>query len=63
MVVETSRPIAHVARELNVNETTLGYWVKEYDARVPPPSCTAIMSGRSPFAHFHSARRAAYIHL
>jgi transposase len=30
MVVETSRPIAHVARELNVNETTLGYWVKEY---------------------------------
>ena len=30
MVVETSQPIAHVARELNVNETTLGYWVKEY---------------------------------
>ena len=35
MVVETSQPIAHVARELNVNETTLGNWVKEYreDAR------------------------------
>jgi transposase-like protein len=30
MVVETSRPVAHVARELNVNETTLGNWVKEY---------------------------------
>jgi transposase-like protein len=30
MVVETSRSIAHVARELNVNETTLGNWVKEY---------------------------------
>ena len=30
MVVETSRPIAHVARELSVNETTLGNWVKEY---------------------------------
>ena len=27
MVVETSRPIAHVARELNINETTLGNWV------------------------------------
>jgi transposase len=26
MVVETSRPIPHVARELKVNETTLGYW-------------------------------------
>jgi len=30
MVVETSQPIAHVARELGVNETTLGGWVKEY---------------------------------
>src|SRR6266852_1957938 len=27
----------------------------DHDARVPPPSCTAIMSGRSPFAHSHSA--------
>ena len=30
MVVETSQTVAHVARELNVNETTLGNWVKEY---------------------------------
>jgi transposase len=30
MVVETSRPITHVARELSINETTLGNWVKEY---------------------------------
>jgi transposase-like protein len=30
MVVKTSQSIAHVARELNVNETTLGNWVKEY---------------------------------
>ena len=30
MVVETSQPIAHVARELNLNETTLGNWVKDY---------------------------------
>ena len=30
MVVQTSRPIAHVARELDVNETTLSNWVKEY---------------------------------
>ena len=30
MVVETSRPIAHVAHELNINETTLGNWVKDY---------------------------------
>ena len=30
MVVETSRSIAEVARELGLNGTTLGYWVKAY---------------------------------
>lgn len=29
MVVETSRPIAHVIRELNMNETMIGNRVKE----------------------------------
>ena len=33
MVVETSRPIADVARELGVNETTLGNWTKAYRER------------------------------
>ena len=41
MVVETSQSIAHVARELNVNETTLGNWVKEYreSTRRTSPRC------------------------
>ena len=30
LVVENSRPIAEVARELGVGETTLGNWVKKY---------------------------------
>jgi transposase len=30
MVLETSRPIAHVARELGLNEGTLGNWVNRY---------------------------------
>jgi transposase len=30
MVVETSRPIADVARELGISETSLGNWVREY---------------------------------
>lgn len=30
MVVDSSRPILHVAREIGVNETTLGYWVRVY---------------------------------
>jgi transposase len=33
MVVESSRPILHVAREIGVNETTLGYWVRAYRER------------------------------
>ena len=30
MVVDTSHPIADVARELGVNETSLGNWVRDY---------------------------------
>ena len=30
MVVETSRPIADVARELGISETSLGNWVRTY---------------------------------
>lgn len=30
MVIETSRPIAVVARDLNINEGTLGNWVVKY---------------------------------
>jgi transposase-like protein len=30
MVIDLSRPIAQVARELGVNDTTLGFWVKDY---------------------------------
>ena len=33
MVVETSRSIAQVARDLGVKETTRGYWVKVYRER------------------------------
>jgi transposase len=29
-VADNSLPIAQVARELGVNDTTLGFWVKEY---------------------------------
>jgi transposase-like protein len=30
MVVETSQPIAAVARDLGINETSLGNWVRAY---------------------------------
>jgi transposase-like protein len=36
MVVDSSppRPIAEVARELGINDTTLGFWVKAYKKRI-----------------------------
>ena len=33
-VVENSLPIAQVARELGVNDTTLGFWVKAYKKKL-----------------------------
>jgi transposase-like protein len=35
MVVDSSRPIAHVAREIGVHEITLGQWVKAYRSKYP----------------------------
>ena len=40
MVIETSRPIARVAKELGINEGTLGNWVgayrREHEGEEPP---------------------------
>jgi hypothetical protein len=33
-VIDNSLPIAQVARELGVNDTTLGFWVKAYRKRI-----------------------------
>ncbi len=35
LVIETSRPIAEVARELGINEGTLGNWMTKYRADHP----------------------------
>jgi transposase len=33
-VVESPLPIAQVARELGINDTTLGFWVKAYRKKI-----------------------------
>jgi transposase len=42
MVIESSRPIARVAKELGINEGTLGNWVsiyrREHAGEEPPPT-------------------------
>ena len=44
MVIETSRPVATVAKELGINESTLGNWVNAYRrdhaGEEPPPTLT-----------------------
>ena len=37
LVVQGQRPIAQVARELEINESSLGYWVKTYRQQHPDP--------------------------
>ena len=36
MVLDSDRPIAAVARDLGINEGTLGNWVAKYRAEHPP---------------------------
>ena len=36
-VIETGRPVAEIARELEINEGTLGNWVNEWKQSHPEP--------------------------
>jgi len=47
LVIETSRPIAEVARELGVNEGTLGNWVNIYRREHPVAEQPLNMSDRA----------------
>jgi len=42
LVIETSRPIKAVARELGVNDSTLGDWVKAWRDANPDPAARAV---------------------
>jgi transposase-like protein len=39
MVLDGPRPIAHVAREVGIHDTTLGNWVKAYRRRHGDSGC------------------------
>ena len=47
LVVDSSRPIAHVAREIGVHEITLGYWVKAYREKHTAEGKSLDMPGRA----------------
>jgi len=47
MVVETALPVAEVAREIHVNEGTLGSWVNRYRAEHVDDEPPLALSGRA----------------
>jgi transposase-like protein len=47
LVLETSRPIAEVARELGINEGTLGNWVAAYRTKHPDEEQPLTISERA----------------
>ena len=47
MVIETSRPVAQVARELGINEGTLGNWVNAYRREHPVDEAPLTLSERA----------------
>jgi transposase len=47
LVIETSRPVAQVARELGVNEGTLGNWVNAYRRAHPVAETPLSVSDRA----------------
>ena len=48
MVIESSRPVAEVAREIQVNEGTLGNWVHKVPGRPRRRGTTVVDLGASP---------------
>ena len=47
MVIDSSRPIAQVARELGINEGTLGNWVNVYRREHPVAEAPLTISERA----------------
>ena len=47
MVIETSRPIAQVARELGINDGTLSNWVNAYRREHPVDEAPLTLSERA----------------
>jgi transposase len=45
-VIDNSLPIAQVARELGINDTTLGFWVKDYRKKNASQPLPADMPGQ-----------------
>src|SRR5512144_1839341 len=57
LVIESSRPIAQVAREIHVNEGTLGNWVNRYRREHPVEGLPLTMSERARLKELEAENR------
>ena len=57
MVIEGSRPIAQVARELGVNDGTLGNWVSVYRREHPVAEAPLSLSDRARLRELEAENR------
>jgi transposase-like protein len=57
MVIDTSRPIAQVARELGINEGTLGNWVSVYRRAHPVAEAPLSFSERARLRELEAENR------
>lgn len=57
LVIESSRPIAQVARELGINEGTLGNWVNVYRRAYPVAEAPLTLSERARLRELEAENR------
>jgi transposase len=56
-VIESGRPIAQIARELKINDGTLGHWVAKYRDEHPVSESPLSISERSRLAELERENR------
>ncbi|BCO36409.1 transposase [Mycobacterium heckeshornense] len=56
LVIETGRPVAHVAAEIGVGDQVLGRWV-----RLQRQAASAVAQPARPFGHDHRLKRAVAV--
>ena len=54
-VIDNSLPIAWVARELGINDATLGFWVKAYRKKIAGARCRPICRKRNAYRNSSGA--------
>lgn len=57
MVLETKRPIADVARDLGINEGTLGNWVNKHRQAHPEPDTPLTAADRARLSELEDENR------